>query len=131
MPASPSAAALLLAILSTTACVWPSPERQFLLDFFHACRVYDTTVLARMATTSCNPAALGVVDAFEVIGVVNSAVGRKEVTIDATLHSLAGARVQKRFLVVLEDTNGRWMVTSLTPPPASQTSPAASSVPPR
>jgi hypothetical protein len=115
----------------TQACVWPSPERQFLLDFFHACRVYDTTVLARMATTSCNPASLGVIDAFDVIRVVNDGVTRKEVTIDAALHSLAGQRAQKMFLVVLEDTNGRWMVTSLTPPPASQTSPAASSAPPK
>jgi hypothetical protein len=135
-PSSPAAVArrlkpaLYAFAFSTIACVWPSPERQLLLDFFQACRVYDTTVLARMATTACSPATLGVVDGFEMVRVVNEG-NRKEVTIDARLHTLAGEGREGPFVVELEDVDGRWLVTNLTPPPASQTSPATSSAPPK
>ena len=57
--------ALYAAALLGSACVWPSPERQLLLDFFHACRVYDVTVLERLSAVPCNPKTDGVVHRFE------------------------------------------------------------------
>jgi hypothetical protein len=122
--------ALYAVAFSTTACVWPLPERQLLIDFFQACRLNDTTVLARMATTACSPATFGVVDGFELVRVSNDG-SRKSVRIDARLHSLAGTRREGTIDVELEDIDGRWIVTKLTPPPASQISPATSSAPPK
>jgi hypothetical protein len=114
----------------TTACVWPSPERQLLLDFFQACRAYDTTVLARFATVSCNPKTDGVVQEFEVVS-VDRAPDARNVTIRARLRSLHGQVSEQTISVAMGRLDGRWMVTGLTPPPASQTSPAASSALPK
>ena len=114
----------------TTACVWPSPERQLLLDFFQACRVYDTTVLARLATVSCNPKTDGVVQEFEVVS-VDRAPDARNVTIRARVRSLQGQVSEQAISVAMGRHDGRWMVTGLTPPPASQTSPAASSALPK
>ena len=81
----------------TTACVWPSPERQLLLDFFQACRVYDTTVLARLATVSCNPKTDGVVQEFEVVS-VDRAPDARNVTIRARVPVVAGAGIRTNHL---------------------------------
>ena len=56
-------------VSSPAACAWPSPERQLLLDFFQACRVYDTTVLARLATVTFNPRTDGIVQDFDIVSV--------------------------------------------------------------
>ncbi|MBI3046813.1 MAG: hypothetical protein HYY76_00725 [Acidobacteria bacterium] len=118
----------------SSACVWPSPERQFLIDFFQACRVYDTTVLARLATVPCNPRADGIVQSFDIVRVERATEGAeaaRRVTIRARVRSWEGALSERTMTLGLERRDGQWMVTSLTPPPASQTSPAASSAPPR
>jgi hypothetical protein len=133
MAKSRSAAAF-TALLLLAACAWPSPDRQLLLDFFQACRVYDTTVLARLATASCNPAADGVVQEFDIlrVGAGGAASGgrAREITIDARLRPLGGAPVRQQLTVTLEEVEGRWMVAAVTRLPASRTSPAASSAPP-
>jgi hypothetical protein len=114
----------------TTACVWPSPERQLLLDFFQACRVYDTTVLAQLATVSCNPRTDGVVQEFEIVS-VDRAPDARNLTIRALVRSFQGQASEQTISVMMGRHDGRWMVTGLTPPPASQTSPAASSALPK
>ena len=120
----------LFATLLTTACVWPSAERQLLLDFFQACRVYDTALLARLATVSCNPRTDGIVQDFEILK-IDHASGARNVTIRAVVRSFDGRVSEETVAVAMAQQDGRWMVTGLTPPPASQTSPAASSDPPR
>jgi hypothetical protein len=123
--------ALYAALFLGAGCAWPSPERQLLLDFFQACRVYDTTVLARLGTAPCNPQADGVVQDFEMINVDDAGAGAKVVTIDAQVRPLGGSPAPRRLTVRLEQLDGRWMVAGVTPLPASQTSPAASSAPPK
>jgi hypothetical protein len=115
--------------LFTAGCVWPSPERQLLLDFFQACRVYDTTVLARLSTVACNPKTDGVVQEFDIVR-IDRAAAATQVTIRAQVRSFGGQVSERNVTLSLERRDGRWMVTGLTPPPASQTSPAASSVRP-
>ena len=119
----------LVYLLSAAGCAWPSAERQLLLDFFQACRVYDTTVLARLATVPCNPKTDGVVQEFDIVRIDRAAEAR-QVTIHSTVRSFAGQLSERNVTVSLERRNGRWMVTGLTPPPASQTLPAASSARP-
>ena len=136
MTKSPSLASLSAALVLGAACAWPSPERQLLLNFFQACRVYDTTVLARMATASCNPQTDGVVQDFDMVSIENrrapaSARPARDVTIRARVRPLGGPVAERTIAVTLEQIEGRWMVTALTPPRASQTSPAASSALPR
>jgi len=127
-------AAPLTALLLLAGCAWPSPDRQLLLDFFQACRVYDTTVLARLATTPCNPGTDGVVQDFEIakieeVGAAGSARAR-ELTLNARVRPPGGSAAPQRLTVRLEQVEGRWMVSAVTRLPASRTSPAASSVPP-
>ena len=130
MAKSRSAAAS-TALLLLAACAWPSPDRQLLLDFFQACRLYDTTVLARLATTSCNPATDGIVQAFDIVGAeeAGTATGARarNVTLDAGVRPPGGSPMRQRMIVKLEEVEGRWMVTAVTRLPASRTSPAASS----
>jgi hypothetical protein len=116
-------------------CAWPSAERQFLLDFFAACRAYDTTVMARMATAPCNPRTDGVVQALEIVGVDEQPPGTtrpaRDVRIAASIRPFGGSPAEQALTVRLEEIDGRWMVTRITRLPASRTSPAASSVPPK
>ena len=126
--------ATLTALLVAGACVWPSPERQLLLNFFHACRVYDTTVLARLATIPCNPQSDGVVQDFQIVTVEDlggaADGGSRAVTLDARIRPLGGSPETRRLAVTLMQVDGRWMVAGVRRLPASQTSPAASSAPP-
>lgn len=128
-------AATLIAFLFGAACVWPSPERQLLLEFFQACQVYDTAVLARLATVPCNPRVDGVVQDFEIVSVRDADGSNgapvRDVTINARVRPLGGTPVQRMLSVKLSEVEGRWMVAGVTPPPASQTSPAASSALPK
>lgn len=122
-------------VLLLAACAWPSPDRQLLLDFFQACRLYDTTVLARLATTSCNPAADGVVQDFDILRAEEAGAasgGRaREITIEAGVRPLGGSPVRQQLTVTLEEIEGRWRVAAVTRLPVSRTSPATSSVPPK
>ena len=127
--------ATLSVLLFGASCAWPSPERQLLLSFFEACRVYDTTVLARFSTGSCNPDTDGVVQDFTLTGVedVDGQPGgrAKLVTIDAHVRPLGGSPTARTLTIRLEEIDGRWMVAQVTPLPASRTSPAASSALPK
>ena len=133
MAKSPSVAAL-TALPLLACCAWPSPDRQLLLDFFQACRAFDTTVLARLATAPCNPATDGVVQEFNIARVeeVTGPEGARarELTLDALVRPLGGSAAPQAMTVRLEQVEGRWMVSAFTRLPASQTSPAASSARP-
>src|SRR5687767_15955311 len=107
MAKSRSAAAL-TTLLLLAACAWPSPERQLLLDFFQACRVYDTTVLARLTTVPCNPRTDGFVQAFDVISVDRDTDARK-VTIRAQVRSFEGPVSEQTVAVAMARRDGRWM----------------------
>jgi len=105
--------ALYAALLLGAGCAWPSPERQLLLDFFQACRVYDTTVLARLGTAPCNPQADGVVQDFELIDVDDASDGAKIVTIDAHVRPLGSSPAPQRLRVRLEQVDRRWIVANI------------------
>jgi hypothetical protein len=126
--------ATLTALLILAACAWPSPDRQLLIDFFQACRVYDTTVLARLATAPCNPRTDGVVEDFDIVDAREvdgqSSARAREVTLNARVRPLGGPPGPETLTVRLEQVDGRWMVAAVTRLPASRTSPAASSAPP-
>ena len=108
-------------------CVWPTPERQLLQDYFQACRLYDLTVLERLSTVACNPRTDGVVQGFEIAGVERGTPASRKVSIQAAVRMFDGSSSNRTMTVTLTEQGGRWMVTGITPPPASQTSPAASS----
>src|ERR1044071_2927867 len=98
--------ATLTALLLFPACAWPSADRQLLLDFFEACRLYDTTVLARLATTTCNPTTDGVVQDFAIVnaedvGEVNGGRAR-EVTLNARVRPLGGSPAPQMLTVRLQ-----------------------------
>jgi hypothetical protein len=92
-------------------------------------------VLARLATVSCNPSVDGVVQDFDIVSVrdAESWIGApvRDVTINARVRPLGGVPAPQMLSVKLFEVKGRWMVAGVTPLPASQTSPAASSAPPK
>ena len=122
--------ALWTLLLLSAGCVWPSPERQLLLDFFHACRLYDVTVLERLSTVPCNPRTDGVVDQFDLVDVEPLTPSERRVSIHAQVRMFDGSLASHAMTITLARREQRWMVTAITPPLASQTSPAASSAPP-
>ena len=122
--------ALYITAILTASCAWPSPERQLLLDFFQACRLYDLTVLERLSAVPCNPKTDGVVQGFELGDVEHLSPVSRRVSIQASVRMFDGSVSDRAMTMTLAEQDGRWMVTGITPPPASQTSPATSSVPP-
>ena len=114
-------------LMITAACALPSPERQLLLDYFQACRLYDLTVVERLSTVTCNPRTDGVVSRFELLDVERVSPGERRVTIQAFVRMFDGSSSDEPMTVTLSQKDGRWMVSAITPPRASQTSPAASS----
>jgi hypothetical protein len=90
------------ALVLSAGCAWPSPERQFLLDFFQACRVYDTAVLARLATVSCNPKTDGIVQDFVLVNVEREGDAARRVTIRARVRSWQGGVSDQAMTVGLE-----------------------------
>jgi hypothetical protein len=133
MAKSRSAAAC-TALLLLAACAWPSADRQLLIDFFQACRVYDTVVLSRLATASCNPVTDGIVQDFDIVRAedagASSGARAREITLDAGVRPPGGSTVRQQLSVRLEQIEGRWMVAAITRPPALRTLPAASSARP-
>ena len=120
----------LAGLIVAGGCAWPSPERQLLLDYFQACRLYDLTVLERLSTVPCNPKTDGVVQGFDMVSVERLTPASRRVSIQAAVRMFDGSSSDREMTITLAEQDGRWMVTRITPPPASQTSPAASSAPP-
>lgn len=120
-------ASVVLACL-LAGCGVLSLEEQVLQRFFEASRLYDRAALEKVATIVFNPAVDGIVQDFTVESVA-AADGRRVVQVDAQVRRRTGAAVE-RLVVTLERRDGRWLVTELTRPRASQTSRGASSAPP-
>ncbi len=103
-------------------------EEQVLRRFFAASLTYDQAALEKVATVAFNPVTDGIVSDFVVAGV--EATGeRRVVSVDAAVRRRTGTALE-RLRVVLERRAGRWLVTEVTRPRASQTSRGASSAPP-
>ena len=103
-------------------------EEQVVRRFFEASRTYDKAALAKVATVAFNPVTDGIVADFVVAG-VEATAARRVVSVDAEVHRRSGTAVE-RLRLVIEQRAGRWLVTEVTRPRASQTSRAASSAPP-
>ncbi len=116
------------AVCLVAACGVLSLEEQVLLRFFEASRVYDKAALEKVATVAFNPVTDGIVDDFAVAGVEESA-DRRVVTVDAQVRRQSGTTAE-RLTVTMERRAGRWLITGVTRPRASQTSRGASSAPP-
>ena len=117
--------AVMAALLA--ACRVFSVEEQLLTRFFEAGRFYDRIAMDKVATVEWNPASAGIVRAFEVTGVTRVSDSRREATVAADLQLPDGSRTRRDYAAVIEQRDGRWLITQLR---ASRTSPAASSVPP-
>jgi hypothetical protein len=125
---------LVVALAATQAACSPRAEESILSAFFNASRLRDRTALQKIATTSFDPAAHGIITSFDITGVVTGqAAGRvsKDVTISAPVKLPGGQTLQKNLVVTLEQdvpgsasTPARWIVKAirdaaegLSPPP--------------
>lgn len=125
---------LVVALAATLAACSPRTEEPILSGFFNASRLRDRTALQKLATTSFDPAAHGIITSFNMTGVVTRQAGgrvTKEVSISAPVKLLSGQTLQKNLVVTLErDGAGsgsiaaRWIVTAIrdaaggpSPPP--------------
>ena len=113
-------------ILLAAACRVFSTEEQLLTRFFEAGRFYDRVAMDKVATIEWNPASAGIVRAFDITAVNRVSGSRREVIVDADLQLPDGSRTRREYAGVIEQRDGRWLITQLR---ASQTSPAASSAP--
>ena len=120
-------AALVAAMVLLAACRVFSTEEQLLTRFFEAGRFYDRVAMDKVATIEWNPASAGIVRAFDVTAVTRVSDSRREATVAADLQLPDGSRTRREYAAVIEQRDGRWLITQLR---ASRTSPAASSAPP-
>ena len=112
----------------------PRPEAADPQRVLQRSRLRDRTALQKIATTSFDPAAHGIITSFDITGVVTGeAAGRaiKDVSISAPVKLPDGQTVQKDLVVTLERDGSasgsaaeRWIVTAIrdarggsSPPP--------------
>jgi hypothetical protein len=125
---------LVAALAATQAACAPRAEAPILGEFFNASRLRDRTALQKLATTSFDPAADGIITSFNITAVVTrQAAGRmiRDVSISAPVKLPSGQTRQKDLVVTLERDGSpggraaeRWIVTAirdaaagLSPPP--------------
>ena len=92
-----------------------SVEEQILTDFFHAARLRDTAMMARVSTVDFNPRTDGIVDSFDVVATTAGEPrgDRREVTLDADVRRLDGGTSRRTMSVTLQrGENRRWQVTA-------------------
>jgi hypothetical protein len=103
--------------LGAAACGWTPADEQAVIAFFERSRIYDTTMLASVATVVFHPKTDGGVERFEVVDRgADQPLGegrvRREMTIAADVRSPAGAVSRRTLAVTLEARgSGSWMVT--------------------
>jgi hypothetical protein len=124
---------LVVALAATQAACSPRAEEPILSAFFNASRLRDRTALQKIATTSFDPAAHGIITSFDITGVVTGqAAGRvsKDVTISAPVKLPGGQTLQKDLVVTLERDGSasgsaaeRWIVTAIRDAPADLSPP--------
>jgi hypothetical protein len=124
---------LVVALAAAQAACAPRPEAPILSAFFNASRLRDRTALQKIATTSFDPAARGIITSFDITAVVTrEAAGRvaRDVSISAPVKLPSGQTLQKHLVVTLEQDGSasgsaapRWIVTAIrdaaapSPPP--------------
>ena len=118
----------LAAACLVAACGVLTLEEQLLRRFFEASRLYDMAAVEKVATVVFNPVSDGIVQDFRVAGVVESG-DRRVAAVDVRVRRRQ-VITEERLQVTIERRAGRWLITGVTRPPASQTAPAASSAPP-
>jgi hypothetical protein len=129
------ALAVSLATLTLVSCAGTA-ERTLLAQFFAASRLRDLTALANISTVVFEPAADGIVTAFDVLGIAAapSPDGRpvsKDVFISASVRLPEGQTVVKAFIVTmrrgLPGSDPRrwdgWMITAIKEGLASPSTP--------
>jgi hypothetical protein len=104
------AAATAGTLAACTACGVLSPEEQLLTEFFEASRVFDTSVMSRLAATPLNPRTHGIVDSFEIAGVDRDSNGRERVTVDARVRTFEGRVSSRQLVFTLTRLDGRWFI---------------------
>ena len=114
---------LVVALAAAQAACAPRPEAPILGEFFNASRLRDRTALQKIATTSFDPAAHGIITSFDITAVVTrEAAGRasKDVSISAPVKLPDGQTLQKDLVVTLERDGSasgsaaeRWIVTAI------------------
>jgi hypothetical protein len=110
------------------ACGVLTTEEQLLQRFFEASRLYDSAALEKVSTVVFHPVTDGIVQDFAVTG-VDGTDALRTVTLTAQVRTADG-RVTPQTLVATLERRERWVIIAITRPPASRTSPGASSAPP-
>jgi hypothetical protein len=103
-------------LVAAAACGWTPADEQVLIQFFELSRIYDRTRLADLATVVFDPRTDGIVDRFEIVGrggrqQVSPERVRMEVTLSADVRSPGGRVTARTLVVMMEQRDGRWMVT--------------------
>jgi hypothetical protein len=106
--------------MATLAASCGHPAEKALVDqFFSVSRLRDRTAAQSVATVFFDPRDQGVVRHFTIRSVtheeVSDGVASKNVTIDASVESLAGEKAEKTiFLTMQRRSNAAWMITGVT-----------------
>src|SRR5687767_1985138 len=96
--------------MGSIACGVLSPEEQLLTDFFEASRVYDVSVMSRLAAVPFNPKTDGIVDSFEIERVDRAGDGTERVMVDAKVRSFGGQVSSRQLFFTLTRRDGHWFI---------------------
>lgn len=103
--------------IAGAACGVRSTEEQVLDDFFHAARIRDTTMVARVSDVDFHPGIEGVVERFDVED-TRSTDGNdaaRVVRLDARVRRLDGSIQDRQLTATLRRTSdGRWRLVKLS-----------------
>src|ERR1700730_8141873 len=111
--------AVLFSIATLAGSCGPPAEKALVDQFFSVSRLRDRTAAQSVATVFFDPKDQGVVRHFTIRSVtpeeVSDGVASKNVTIDASVESLAGEKAEKTiFLTIQRRPNAAWMITGVT-----------------
>jgi hypothetical protein len=96
------------------ACGVRREEEQLLARFFEAARLYDRARMAEYATVEFNPRTDGIVRAFEVVNVTETAAGR-EAVVNVRLARPDGSLEPRTLRVTIGTRDGRAIITGIRP----------------
>jgi hypothetical protein len=110
---------VLLAMATLTAACGHPAEKALVDQFFSVSRLRDRTAAQSVATVFFDPKDQGLVRHFTIRSVTpeeeSSGVASKNVTIDASVESLAGEQADKTIFVTMQRRpNAAWMITGVT-----------------
>jgi hypothetical protein len=93
-----------------------SPEEQMLNRYFEASRLYDTTVVARIAAEPFNPRRDGIVEQFEVQQIERQGDAQR-VIVAAAVRQPDGRVAPRTLHVTMARRDGRLFITQVEPAP--------------